>query len=362
MFFRTFDVSMKDQKEELDQDELYVHYEIVVDKGQDSMRIDKYLMGRLERTSRNRVQNAIKAGAIIVNDRSIKANYKIRPQDHIKVVLTKDPSNRGEVLPENIPIDVCYEDESIMVINKPSGLVVHPGIGNYTGTLVNALTYYFQNSALPVLKDNPLDRPGLVHRIDKDTSGLMVIAKTEYAMSHLAKQFFNHTVERRYHALVWGNFDENEGTIEGNLGRSARDRLQMMVYEDGSAGKPAITHYRVLRDYYYVSLVECQLETGRTHQIRAHMKYIKHPLFADARYGGDQIKKGTIYTKYKQFVQNCFTLCNRQCLHAKTLGFIHPVTEEYMRFDSEMPEDIQSVIDKWEGYYRTKYDQVSNKS
>ena len=289
-----------------------------------------------------------------MNNRVIKSNYKIKPLDVIKVVLNKEPNEKQSVQPENIPLDIRYEDDSLMVIHKPAGLVVHPGIGNYSGTLVNGLVHYFQSLNLPVLPNNTSDRPGLVHRIDKDTSGLMVISKTEYAMSHLAKQFFNHTVERRYHALVWGNFEEESGTIEGNLGRSARDRLQMMVYEDGEGGKPAITHYRVLMDFYYVSLVECQLETGRTHQIRAHMKYLNHPLFADARYGGDQIVKGTVYTKYKQFVQNCFSLCDRQCLHAKTIGFDHPETGERMRFDSDLPADIQAVIDKWEGYFVAK--------
>jgi len=343
-----------DIREQGESRELHVHHDIIVDRGQEQMRIDKFLMGRLEKVSRNRVQNAIRAGAIIVNNKEIKANYKVRPGDHIKVVMARDPSDHHDVLPEDIPLDVVHEDESLLVINKPTGLVVHPGIGNYSGTLVNALAHYFMDKDLPLLPRNARDRPGLVHRIDKDTTGLMVIAKTDYAMTHLAKQFFDHTVERRYQALVWGNFDESEGTITGHLARNPSNRFQMTVFEDGEVGKHAVTHYRVLEDFYYVTLVECQLETGRTHQIRAHMKYMGHPLFADTKYGGNQIIKGTVYTKYKQFVQNCFALCDRQCLHAKTLGFVHPETGEEMRFESPLPTDMDNVLQKWRGYFESK--------
>ncbi len=332
----------------------FVQHDVKVDPGQEQMRIDKYLMGRIERVSRNRVQNAIKAESIKVNGKPTKVNYKVKPGDNIHVVLPRDPNANQEVMPENIPLDVVYEDESVMVINKPVGLVVHPGIGNYTGTLVNALAYYFQQKELPLLPNNPRNRPGLVHRIDKDTTGLMLIAKTEYAMTHLAKQFFDHTVERKYQALVWGNFDEPEGTITGHIGRNPSNRFQMKVFEDGELGKHAITHYKLLEDYYYVSLIECKLETGRTHQIRAHLKHAGHPLFADTKYGGNQIVKGTVYSKYKQFVKNCFDLCDRQCLHAKTIGFSHPETGEFMRFESELPEDITNVIEKWRGYYKSK--------
>lgn len=327
---------------------------ISVDKGQEPMRIDKFLMGRLERVSRNRVQNAIKSSSIRVNDKPIKSNYKVRPLDKISILLPRDPSERHEVLPEDIPLDIVYEDESVLVLNKPAGLVVHPGIGNYTGTLVNALVHHFRRKDLPVMPSNTADRPGLVHRIDKDTTGLMVIAKTDYAMTHLAKQFFDHTVERKYVALVWGNFDEESGTISGHIGRNPSNRFQMKVFEDGEVGKHAITHYKVLEDYYYVSLVECQLETGRTHQIRAHMKHIGHPLFADTKYGGDAIVKGTVYTKYRQYVTNCFKLCPRQCLHAGILGFTHPESGERLRFEIGLPDDMSEVVEKWRGYYSSK--------
>ena len=334
-------------------EDLQIFHEIVVDKGQESIRIDKFLMSRIEKVSRNRIQNAIKAKAILVNDQSIKSNYKIRPLDKIKVVLNKDPQESAVLVPQEIPLDVVYEDNALLVINKQADLVVHPGIANPSGTLVNGLVHYL-NKEMPVLDGNPLNRPGLVHRIDKDTTGLMVIAKTEFAMTHLAKQFFDHTVERRYSALVWGNFEEPEGTIKGNIGRDPRDRFRMAVLEEG--GKHAITHYKVLEDYYYVSLVECQLETGRTHQIRVHMKHMRHPVFGDAKYDGDQIVKGTVYTKYKQFVSNCLKLCERHCLHARVLGFEHPVTGERMRFDSELPADMQAVLEKWRGYFDHKKD------
>jgi len=337
--------------ETINEDDYIYSNTIDVDKGQVPMRLDKFLMGRLEKVSRNRVQSAIKAGSILVNEKEVKSNYKVRPLDVVRVLLPKDPSERHEVLPEDIPLDVVYEDEYVLVLNKPAGLVVHPGIGNYTGTLVNGLVHHFRNTTLPVLPSNTPDRPGLVHRIDKDTTGLMVVAKTEFAMTHLAKQFFDHTVERKYLALVWGNFEEQEGTITGHIGRNPSNRFQMTVFEDGDAGKHAVTHYKVLEDFYYVTLIECQLETGRTHQIRAHMKYLGHPLFADTKYGGDIIMKGTVYTKYKQYVTNCFKLCPRQCLHAATLGFTHPETGERMRFESPPPDDIQQVIEKWRAYY-----------
>lgn len=346
--------------EDQEEQEYYTHHDILVDPGQEMMRIDKFLMGRLEKVSRNKVQNAIRAQAILVNESPVKPNYKVRPGDQIKVILAKDPDANQELLPENIPLDIVYEDESILVINKQAGLVVHPGIGNYTGTLVNGLIHYFEKNDLPLLPRNPRSRPGLVHRIDKDTTGLMVIAKTDYAMTHLAKQFFDHTVERKYQAIVWGNFEEKSGTITGHLARNPSDRFQMTVFPDGDNGKHAVTHYRVIKDYYYVSFIECQLETGRTHQIRAHMKYLRHPLFGDRKYGGDQIIKGTVYTRYKQFVQNCLALCNRQCLHAQTLGFIHPDSGEQMRFESELPEDMQAVLQKWEGYFLNKKMRTDN--
>ncbi len=327
---------------------------IYVDKGQEPMRIDKFLMGRIEKVSRNRVQSAIKSGAILVNEKQIKSNYKVRPEDTIRLLLPKDPSEQHEIGPEDIPINVVYEDESVLVLNKQAGLVVHPGIGNYTGTLVNALVHHFQRTDLPVLPSNTSDRPGLVHRIDKDTTGLMVVAKTEYAMTHLAKQFFDHTVERKYQALVWGNFEEEQGTITGNIGRNPSNRFQMTVFEDEEIGKHAVTHYKVLEDFYYVSLVECQLETGRTHQIRAHMKHLGHPLFADTKYGGHEIRKGTVYSKYKQYVMNCLKICPRQCLHAGSLGFIHPEKGEAMRFEAELPDDMHQVLEKWRNYFKSK--------
>lgn len=336
------------------EDEWYEHQSISVDPRQELMRIDKFLMNRLERISRNRVQSAIKGGAILVNDEHTKANYKVRPHDIIRIVLPKNPDVPDEVAPENIPLDIVYEDAQVLVINKQPGLVVHPGTGNYTGTLVNGLKYYFQNRELPILQNNPVDRPGLVHRIDKDTSGLLVIAKTEDAMTHLAKQFYDHSIERTYQAIVWGGFDKKEGTISGNIARHPTDRMKMHVFEEEDIGKRAVTHYTVLEDFYYVSLVECRLETGRTHQIRVHMNYLGHPIFNDKRYGGDSIRKGTVYSKYKQFVDNSFELCPRQALHARTIGFVHPVTEKYMRFSVDLPEDMSTVLEKWRAYFMTK--------
>jgi 23S rRNA pseudouridine1911/1915/1917 synthase len=326
--------------------ELFEHHRFTVDKGQNILRIDKYLFSKLDSISRTKIQNAAQAGNILVNEKPVKPNYKIKPSDVISIVLPHPP-HEFELIPENIPINIIYEDEDLIVVNKEAGMVVHPGHGNYTGTLVNALTYYLQD--LPLFQSGEI-RPGLVHRIDKDTSGLLVIAKTEYAINHLAKQFYDRTTQRSYIAIVWGSFDNEQGTIEGNIGRNPKDRLKMHVFSNEEEGKPAVTHYKVIEPLGYVSLVECRLETGRTHQIRVHMEYIGHPIFNDERYGGDKILKGTTFTKYKQFVQNCFQLLPRHALHAKTLAFIHPRTKIEMQFDSEIPDDMQKVIEKWRKY------------
>ncbi len=334
------------QEDHLEQNELFEHFRFEADKGQTALRIDKFLHNKLEGTSRSRIQAAASAGSILVNGRAVKSNYKVKPMDVVSIVLP-DPPRKLELIPQDIPLNIVFEDNELIVINKSPGMVVHPGHGNYTGTLINALMYH--------LKDNPMfqsgeERPGLVHRIDKNTSGLLLIAKNEKAMSHLAMQFYNKTTKRTYQALVWGNMKEQEGTIIGNLGRSPKDRTKMMVYPDGDHGKHAVTHYTVLEQLGYVNLVECRLETGRTHQIRAHFQYLKHPLFNDYDYGGDKILRGTTFTKYKQFVTNCFTILPRQALHAKSLGFIHPTTEKEMLFDSDLPEDMQTVIEKWRKY------------
>lgn len=348
-------------KEEFEnQDEYYEYFRIEVDRGQEPLRIDKFVMSRLEKVSRSRIQNAILAGSLLVNDNETKANYKVRPKDLIRIVLPRNPDFSDEVIAENIPLDIVYEDDHLMVVNKPAGLVVHPGIGNYTGTLVNALAFYFQNRELPLLKGNHLDRPGIVHRIDKDTSGLLLVAKTDFAMSHLAKQFYNHSIDRSYLALVWGNFDEPEGTIDQYIGRHPNERLRMHVFEDEENGKKAVTHYKLIKDYYYVSLVECKLETGRTHQIRVHMKHLGHPVFNDSRYDGSRIVKGTVYTNYRRFVENCFELCPRQALHAKSLGFIHPATSEKVYFEIDPPEDMTACIQKWEGYFDSKLSKMDH--
>lgn len=329
-----------------EESDLYEHYAFTVDKGQSPLRIDKYLMNRIENATRNKIQAGAKNGSIFVNNVPVKSNYKVKPYDTIRVLFTHPP-HENLLVGENIPIDVVYEDEELLVVNKPAGMVVHPGHGNYSGTLINALIYRFDN-----LPNNSSDRPGLVHRIDKDTSGLLVIAKTEHAMAHLALQFAEKTSEREYVALVWGNIEEDEGTIEGNIGRHPKNRLQNAVFlgDEADKGKPAVTHYKVLERLGYVTLVSCKLETGRTHQIRVHMKHIGHTLFNDERYGGDAILKGTTFTKYKQFVENCFKILPRQALHAKTLGFTHPKTGEFMRFDSEIPEDMVECIEKWRNY------------
>ncbi|EID75673.1 RluA family pseudouridine synthase [Imtechella halotolerans] len=329
---------------EAQDDDLYEHYSFKADKGQQPFRIDKFLMNRIENATRNKIQQAAKNGNIYVNGVTVKQNYKVKAGDEIKVLFAHPP-HEYLLTPENIPLDIVYEDEVLLVVNKPAGMVVHPGHGNYSGTLINALIYHFDN--LPI---NSSERPGLVHRIDKDTSGLLVIAKTEHALNHLSKQFFDKSSEREYVALVWGNVEEDEGTVRGHIGRHLRDRLQMAVFEDGSLGKEAVTHYKVLERFGYVTLISCKLETGRTHQIRVHMKYIGHTLFNDERYGGDKILKGTTFTKYKQFVENCFQVLPRQALHAKTLGFEHPVTGTFLRFDTEIPEDMQACIEKWRTY------------
>ncbi|MBR1538492.1 MAG: RluA family pseudouridine synthase [Bacteroidales bacterium] len=332
--------------EEEEQQEMYEHFRLEADRGQAPLRIDKFLADHMSDTSRHRVQLAIEAEYVRVNDRIVKANYKVRPGDVITLVMPYQ--RRGvEIKPEPIPLDIVYEDDDLMVINKPAGLVVHPGHGNYSGTLVNALAYYLGREPE---KDGDGRMGLLVHRIDKDTSGLLVVAKDDAAQIELARQFFHHSIDRRYWALVWGNIAEDSGTIEGNIGRDPNDRLRFKVYPDGAQGKTAVTHYRVLERLGYVTLVECVLETGRTHQIRVHMNSIGHPLFNDARYGGDRILKGTLYTKYKQFIDNCFALCPRQALRAKTLGFIHPRTKKEISFDSEIPSDMAALLEKWRRY------------
>ena len=326
---------------------LYEHFRVVADKGQELLRIDKFLATRMPHTSRSRIQQALEGGYVFVGDRPVKANYRIKPLEVVTLQLRR-PRRQLEIIPEDIPLDIVYEDEYLLVVNKPAGLVVHPGHGNYTGTLVNALAYY--------LKDDPHYDPedprlGLVHRIDKDTSGLLVVAKRPETKAHLSRQFFEKTTKRTYRALVWGRFDSPEGTIVGNIGRDERDRLQMAVYPEGSdKGKHAVTHYTVLEELAYVSWVECRLETGRTHQIRAHMRHLGHPLFADERYGGDRILWGNQFTRYRQFVQNCLTLCPRQALHAKTLGFVHPHTGQELTFDSDLPSDLALLLERWRGY------------
>jgi 23S rRNA pseudouridine1911/1915/1917 synthase len=324
----------------VDEQEFYEHFRFVADKGQTPLRIDKFLFDRMAGVSRNRIQNAAAAGSILVNDSAVKSNYKVRPDDIISVVLPHPPRDK-EICPENIPLDIVYEDDDLLVVNKAAGMVVHPGFGNFTGTLVHALYYHL--NALPLL----------VHRIDKDTSGLLLTAKNEISQTSLAKQFFEHTAERTYQALVWGDIEEPDGTVTGNIDRSTKDRKMMAVYPDGDKGKHAVTHYTVIERFGYVTLVECRLETGRTHQIRTHFKYIKHPLFADELYGGMEIVKGTTFTRYRKFVENCFAIMPRQALHAKTLGFIHPTTKKKMLFDSALPPDMAQVLEKWRKYGAT---------
>ncbi len=331
---------------EQEEDTLFEHYHIKVDAKQELLRIDKFLMDRLPNVTRNKVQQAIKDGFVKVNQTTIKPNYKVHPKDDIRIALPEPPRDT-DVKPENIPLNIVYEDDQLLIVNKEAGMVVHPAHQNWNGTLVNALTYHFQQ--LPEMKGNE-GRPGLVHRIDKDTSGLLVIAKTEKSMTHLAKQFFDHSIERTYYALIWGEPKEPEGTINVHLGRSLKDRRITDAFPEGDFGRHAITHYKVLKTLRYVTLIQCNLETGRTHQIRAHMKYLGHPLFNDATYGGDKILKGTKFSKYKSFVDNCFKILPRQALHAKSLGFIHPVTKKPVQFNSELPDDFTQLIEKWENY------------
>lgn len=338
-----------DQFEDIPEDqdeELFEHFRIIADPGQGAVRIDKFLFDRIPNATRTKIQDGIHAGFVKVNDKEVKPNYKIRPLDSIVVTLPQTPRDT-EVVPENIPLDIVFEDEHLLVVNKPAGMVVHPAFNNWSGTLVNALAYHFQH--LPEMPGNE-GRPGLVHRIDKDTSGLLVIAKSEIALTKLAKQFFDHSIERTYWAIVWGEPDPKEGTINVNLGRSPKDRRVTIAFPEGDMGRKAITHYKVMKELRYVSLVECKLETGRTHQIRAHMKYLGHTLFNDAMYGGDQVLRGTTFSKYRSFVMNCFSIIPRQALHAKTLGFIHPASGEYLQFDSDLPEDFKAAIEKWENY------------
>ena len=333
----------------LDQEDvdLFEHYNIKVDKGQSLLRIDKFLMLRVEHASRNRIQNAIDAGNVLVNHKIIKASYRVKPADEISIVLPHPPRD-VTVYPENIPLNIIYEDADVLLVNKNAGIVVHPGFGNWSGTLVNALAYHLNNDALPQLPGN-INRPGLVHRIDKDTSGLLLISKNERAMTYLAKQFYDHTIIRKYIALVWGDL-QSDGTVSGYIGRSAKDRRVMDVYEDEEKGKWSVTHYKVLERFNYVTLIACELETGRTHQIRAHLQHLGHPLFSDATYGGDKIRKGTVFAKYKSFVENCFELMPRQALHAKSLGFSHPTTKEKIYFETDLPDDFLAVLDKWRNY------------
>lgn len=334
-----------------EESEMYEHHHFDVDPGQESIRIDKFLFSRIPNASRNKIQQAAKAGNILVNDKSIKSNYKVKAKDSISIVMSEPPRDKT-VHPENIPLDIVYEDDEILVVNKAAGMVVHPAYGNFTGTLVNALKYYFIQNGIAEEDSHPL----LVHRIDKDTSGIMVVAKTELMQSALARLFFYHDIERKYQALVWGDFEEESGTIQGHIGRDLKDRKKMAVFPDASYGKEAITHYQVLERFHYVSLLECQLETGRTHQIRAHLSYLNHPLFNDEKYGGNRIRKGTTFTKYKQFVENCFAIIPRQALHAKSLGFKNPLNGKEMFFDSELPQDMQESIDKWRHYIRFQKD------
>lgn len=333
---------------ETEEQDLYEHLKIIVDKGQSLLRIDKFLMIRIENASRNRIQNAIDAGNVLVNQKTVKPSYKVKPLDEISIVLPHPPRDT-EVYPEDIPIQIVYEDDDLLIVNKAAGMVVHPGFNNYTGTLVNALVFHFQQ--LPQLPGND-GRPGLVHRIDKDTSGLLLISKNEKSITYLAKQFFDHTITRKYIALVWGDLAE-DGTVTGYIGRSVKDRKVMDIYDDEEKGKWSVTHYKVLERLGYVTLISCELETGRTHQIRAHMQHIGHPLFNDATYGGNKILKGTTFSKYKQFVENCFALLPRQALHAQTLGFIHPTTKAYKHFEAPIPADFEAALTKWRTYTST---------
>lgn len=335
--------------------ELYEHFRVKVDRGQDATRIDKYLFERMQHSSRNRIQKAADAGSIHVNGKPVKSNYKVRPGDVITLMLDR-PKHDNTIKPEEIPLDIVYEDDQIIVLNKPAGMVVHPGAGNFHGTLINAIAWHLKDLSTFDPNDPEV---GLVHRIDKDTSGLLLIAKTVDAKTQLGKQFFNKSTQRTYNALVWGNFTEDEGRIEGNIGRDPKDRLRMAVFApETGIGKHAVTHYRVLERFGYTTLIECQLETGRTHQIRAHLKHIGHPLFGDERYGGTEILRGQRSSTYKAYIQNCLKLCNRQALHARTLGFVHPTTGEEMNFTSKLPTDLESLIEKWRNYINGRQELV----
>ncbi len=335
-------------QDDQENEELFEHHRLVADQGQNPLRVDKFLNNLLRNTSRNKIQQASAAGNILVNGKPVKSNHKVKPRDVVQVVLSYPP-REIELIPENIPLHILFEDDNVIVLNKQAGIVVHPGYGNYSGTLVNGLIYHFQN-----LPGKDETRPGLVHRLDKDTSGIMVIAADEFSMAHLARQFFERTTQRTYHALVWGELEAEEGTITGNIGRSKKDRKVFTVYDDPEEGKHAVTHYKVLQRFGYTTLVECRLETGRTHQIRVHMKHLGHPIFNDKDYGGDKILKGTTFTRYKQFVENCFNVCPRQALHAKTLGFTHPKTGEQLFFSSDLPDDMTALLAKWENYAQHK--------
>jgi len=328
--------------ENVQENELFLIYTFTVDDGQEPLRVDRYLVNKIERATRNKLQDAIERKQVKVNGKAVKSNYKVKPKDYIEVSVDKEPSEL-EVVPEDIPLDIVYQDDDLMIVNKKAGMVVHPGFGNYTGTLLNALAYILDDKATHKGK-----RPWLVHRIDKNTSGLLVVAKTDEAMAHLSEQFKDHSIERTYQALVWGSMSESEGTIQSIIGRDQYDRKKFVVLpEDSDRGKHAITHYKVLEDFLYTSLVECKLETGRTHQIRVHLKHLGHPLFSDDFYGGNRILKGVVFSKYKQFVDNCFSIMPRQGLHAKSLGFVHPTTKEWMQFESELPHDMKTVVEKW---------------
>jgi 23S rRNA pseudouridine1911/1915/1917 synthase len=340
----------ENNSEDIENEDLYEHYRFTASEGQEALRVDKFLMNFIENATRSKIQQAAKAGNIFVNDIAIKSSHKVKPNDVVRVVLAYPPAE-NLLVAEDIPLDIVYEDDAVIVVNKSAGMVVHPGHGNYSGTLVNGLIHHVEN-----LPTNSNERPGLVHRIDKDTSGLLVVAKTEFAMTNLSKQFFDRSTERLYYALVWGNMEDDEGSIVGNIGRSLKNRLQMDVFPDGDFGKHAVTHYKVLERLTYVTLVQCKLETGRTHQIRAHFKHIGHTLFNDERYGGDDVLRGTTFTKYKQFVHNCFKVLPRQALHAKTLGFTHPTTGKFMQFNSDIPQDMVDCLEKWRTYSENSKD------
>ena len=342
----------ENNSQEIDNDDLYEHHRFTASEGQEPLRVDKFLMNFIENATRNKIQQAAKAGNVLVNDIAVKSNHKVKPSDIVRVVLAYPPAE-NLLVAEDIPLNIIYEDDAVIVVNKSAGMVVHPGHGNYSGTLVNGLIHHIEN-----LPSNTNERPGLVHRIDKDTSGLLVVAKTEFAMANLSRQFFDRTTERLYYALVWGNVEEDEGRIEGHIGRSLKNRLQMTVFPEGEFGKHAVTHYKVLERLTYVTLVQCKLETGRTHQIRAHFKHIGHTLFNDERYGGDDILKGTTFTKYKQFVHNCFKVLPRQALHAKTLGFTHPTSGKFMKFNSEVPKDISDCLEKGRTYSENSKEEI----